>query len=179
MTLLSGHTWGRRLVPVAGMPLTYISNSWRFNASPLGVCTTFTIHTILVFRLYGLYGSKKLAYGLTAVLFLAVGGEIYTSVAFSPNFEDIGLGPTIGYVCYPIDARQASWIWCGIVQNLRIILTGIIQGTCPGFRYNFILVRVLQGFGELQKRRIEKLSPNANPHTRLFCVLSHVSMNRV
>ena len=69
------------------------------------------MHAILILRLYGLYGSKKMLYMLVLLLSLALGAEIYIAVMFSPDFAEIGLGPGIGNVCVTESTIRMSYVW--------------------------------------------------------------------
>ena len=68
------------------------------------------IRVILVFRIYGLYRSKKLLYALVLLLVLAFGADTYIIVMFSLNFVDIDLGPGIGNACVPEMTQKLSFV---------------------------------------------------------------------
>ena len=77
----------------------------------LGIVTIYTVHIILVLRLYGLYGNKRLMYALSAFLCLSFVAEVYVVVTLAPNSTVVDLGPRIGRVCVPTVADELPFIW--------------------------------------------------------------------
>ena len=73
--------------------------------------TIYTVHSILILRLYGIYGSKKLVYILCALLGVSLAVEIYVIVKFAPKFLEVDLGPSIGHVCVTAQTRNMAFIW--------------------------------------------------------------------
>lgn len=73
--------------------------------------TLYVVHAVLIYRLYGLYGSKWVVLGLLVALFAAVSGEIYIILTFAPSFEAVDLGPTFGSVCVADNTRKIALVW--------------------------------------------------------------------
>ena len=79
----------------------------------IGMITLYVVHAVLIYRLYGLYGSKWVVLGLLVALFSAVSGEIYIILTFAPSFEAVDLGPTFGSVCVADNTRKIALVWYG------------------------------------------------------------------
>ena len=77
----------------------------------LGICTIYTIHAILILRLYGLYGSMRLVYGLCCLVVLTLAAEIYIAVVLVPPFTAMQTVPSIGVMCIPGPGNAFALIW--------------------------------------------------------------------
>lgn len=75
------------------------------------------LHAILILRLYGLYGSRKLAYALSVLLAATIAAEVYIVVQYAPTFVETGLGKEIGNVCVPSYSHKLTLIWCARPLN--------------------------------------------------------------
>ncbi|KAJ3534775.1 hypothetical protein NM688_g7082 [Phlebia brevispora] len=94
-----------------------------------GITVIYTIHAILILRLYGLYGSKKLMYALSTLLALAFGAELYVAVSFSPTFIAVDLGSPIGNVCVTENTSKMSFVWIPILTfEIIVFLLALYKG---------------------------------------------------
>ena len=78
---------------------------------PAGVYTIYTVHAILVLRLYGLYGNKRMVYGLLFLLFCSLAVEIYVAAKLLPHFHVESI-PSLGPVCVGEPGNKFALIWC-------------------------------------------------------------------
>ena len=76
-----------------------------------GISVISVVHAILILRLYGLYGTKKLVYALSILLALTIAAEFYVAVKFAPNLVGLNLGKEIGEVCTPNFSHKVTLIW--------------------------------------------------------------------
>lgn len=65
----------------------------------------------MIIRLYGMYGSKSLAWALWVLLTFCFSAELYIAITFIPNDSEIDLGSTIGHVCVPQDTSKMDLVW--------------------------------------------------------------------
>ena len=77
----------------------------------IGTTIVYILHAIMVLRVHGIYGSRPLLYTLCALLPISLGIELYIVLTFAPKYIEADLGPVIGRVCVPEDARKAPLIW--------------------------------------------------------------------
>ena len=77
----------------------------------IAISVISVLHAILILRLYGLYGSKKLAYALSILLAATIAAEVYIVVQYAPTFVQVGLGKEIGNVCVPSVPHNMVMIW--------------------------------------------------------------------
>ena len=61
-------------------------------------------------RLYGLYGNKRLVYGLVCLMILALGADIYIIAVLEPPFSANPV-PGIGVLCAPGTGDVFGLIW--------------------------------------------------------------------
>lgn len=75
-----------------------------------GIFTVYMVHAILILRFYGLYGSKRLAYSLLALLLISLGGEIYIADKLLPHFHAASI-PVLGSICVGDPGNEFAMIW--------------------------------------------------------------------
>ncbi|KAJ3552639.1 hypothetical protein NM688_g4045 [Phlebia brevispora] len=108
---LSCEIWGHQILVASGISIIY------------------TVHAILILRLYGLYGSKILMYTLSTLLCLAFAAELYVAVTFSPTFISVDLGPVIGNACVTENTTKMSFIWIPILTfEIIVFLLALYKG---------------------------------------------------
>ena len=71
----------------------------------------YSLHSILILRLYGLYGSAKLAYFLLSLLCLACAAEIYVLLTDASNYIEVDVGFGIGNTCVLDGPVKLSFVW--------------------------------------------------------------------
>ena len=88
-------------------PFVLQAHMWQIQ----GMVTLYTVHSILVLRLYGLYGSKRLVYLLLTFLCVAFAAEVYVLVAYAPNSISIDVGMHVGRACMVTDTSKTGFVW--------------------------------------------------------------------
>ena len=98
-----------------------------------GVFTIFAVHVILVMRLYGLYGSKRVMYGLCSLLCSTTAVEIYVVSRLVPNLYAVTSVPSVGAICVSTVGSKFALIWYARLElELMDILISI-----PSLGYRF------------------------------------------
>ena len=127
-----------------------------------GTTTAYTTHAILIFRLYGLYGSRNLTYALCALSALSVATGTYVAVVYVPYFTAYYLGPSIGTVCVPSGEHLMSLVWYIILLSPQVLCSLLTRVTIlavdiPAFA--LALYKGLQQFkdGDLQASRLMQI----------------------
>ena len=72
--------------------------------------TMYTLHIILVLRVYALYGSKILVCAFACVMLLALGIDIYIVVVLEPPSQTVFV-PGVGVQCLPGGGTAFGLIW--------------------------------------------------------------------
>lgn len=76
-----------------------------------GVTTAYTVQAILIIRIHGMYGSRKLAYALWSLLVICFGVELYLAIKYVPGLVELDLGPVIGNFCVAVNLPNVDLIW--------------------------------------------------------------------
>ena len=70
------------------------------------------MHIILILRLYGLYGSRRLAFILGCLMILALGVDLYIVIKLEPTFSAMDTGvPSVGVFCVPGPRNTFAFVW--------------------------------------------------------------------
>ena len=75
-----------------------------------GILTIYALHIILLLRLYGLYGGKRLVYGLSCLMLCAFGADICIVAMREPLYTTVSI-PHIGVLCVPKSGDAFRVIW--------------------------------------------------------------------
>ncbi|KAJ3552635.1 hypothetical protein NM688_g4043 [Phlebia brevispora] len=111
-------------------PILYSCKIWgRGILVASAVSVIYTVHAILILRLYGLYASKRLLYCLLTLFGFAFAAELYIAVRFTPTFLAVSLGPPIGSVCVTQDMTKLTFIWIPIlIFEIVVFLLALYKG---------------------------------------------------
>lgn len=92
--------------------LSYCRRTLSLAGADTGISVISMLHAILILRLYALFGSKKLAYGLSLLLFATIIAEVYIVIKYAPSFGEASLGQGLGNTCVvPPYSHGLTLIW--------------------------------------------------------------------
>ena len=107
-----GQVWGHQLLEATGTLFVSESDDRSIDQPASGLLSIYMTHGILILRLYALYGSKMLLYGLLTFMCFSFVATTYVIVRLTPDFTNIDLGPNVGHTCAPTNsADKVSFIW--------------------------------------------------------------------
>ena len=108
-----GEVWENRIIIIQGIYLSFESSntSLIIRYCYTGICIIFSLHTILILRLYGLYGCKKLMYALLLLLGSTTAAELYIALSYAPHSTTLSLGLGVGGICQPDFLPKLTLIW--------------------------------------------------------------------